>query len=208
MQLLPPTCTQDGVEGWGVQGLGSSQRSQGDTGGLTPELGAVTALTVCSQSLGSCPLHNKFLIAHESFGMFVARDWWLGFSLSACQWGQFPNCPEANYIPALPSEWNCKHEASSYCVALAHLCPAATEGTAPCLFLPTETKSTWCPFNLETKENKVKQMEAKLSHLEIWVFSPLNFWYLFNEPGLLLASEREQSKVTHAASLLLHNLYK
>lgn len=34
-------------------------------------------------------------------------------------------------------------------------------------FLPGETKSTQCPFNLETKENKGKQMEAKLSSLEI-----------------------------------------
>lgn len=34
-------------------------------------------------------------------------------------------------------------------------------------FLPEETKSTWCPFNLETKENKGKQIEAKLSSLEI-----------------------------------------
>jgi len=33
--------------------------------------------------------------------------------------------------------------------------------------LPEETKSTWCPFNLETKENKGKQMETKLSSLEI-----------------------------------------
>lgn len=33
--------------------------------------------------------------------------------------------------------------------------------------LPEETKSTWCPLNLETKENKGKQMETKLSSLEI-----------------------------------------
>lgn len=65
-------------------------------GQITPELGAVITLIVWSPSLRLCPLHNKFLIAHESFGMFVAEDWCLRFSLSACQWGQFPNCPEAN----------------------------------------------------------------------------------------------------------------
>lgn len=42
------------------------------TGQITPELGAAITLIVWSQRL--CPLHNKFLIAHESFGMFVAKD--------------------------------------------------------------------------------------------------------------------------------------
>lgn len=48
------------------------------------------------QSLRLCPFHNKSLIAHESFRMFVAMDWWLSFSLSACQQSPFPDSLGAN----------------------------------------------------------------------------------------------------------------
>lgn len=60
--------------------------------------GPGVTITVILQlkSLRLCPVHTKSLIALESFRMFLSMNWWLSFSLSAYQWGLFPNSPGAN----------------------------------------------------------------------------------------------------------------
>lgn len=100
-QLCPCSCSHPAAHRivWRDEGSGSGPfpeipRSPRQV--RSPGAGGVIALTVWSPSLRLCPFHKEFLIAHESFGMFVAKDWWLSFSLSACHWGQFLNYPEAN----------------------------------------------------------------------------------------------------------------
>lgn len=57
----------------GGQGLGHSQNAKETPAGqITPD--GSSHDPACGQSLRLCPFHNKFLIAHQSFGMFVAKD--------------------------------------------------------------------------------------------------------------------------------------